>query len=122
MSTMAPVAAAVVASAVRVARIEVLTAQLPFRFSFAHALAERHSSTNVYVKLTLDDGTAGYGEGVPREYVTGETVDGAVAALADRFAPAAVDRSVSSADDVPSLLDNVRRAGARSGEIGRAHV
>jgi len=24
-------------------------------------------STNVYVRLTLDDGTVGYGEGVPRE-------------------------------------------------------
>ena len=63
---------------ISVERVEVLTAELPFRFSFGHALAARRSSTNVYVRLTLDDGTVGYGEGVPREYVTGETVDGAV--------------------------------------------
>ena len=40
-----------------ITRIEVLTAQLPFRFAFGHALAERRSSDNVYVKVTLDDGT-----------------------------------------------------------------
>jgi L-Ala-D/L-Glu epimerase len=73
-------------SVAQIARIEVLTAQLPFRFSFGHALATRRDSTNVYVRLTLDDGTVGYGEGVPREYVTGETVEGAVAALCNRFA------------------------------------
>ena len=66
-------------SVARVMRIEVLTARLPFRFSFGHALAARRESTNVYVKLTLDDGTIGFGEGVPREYVTGETVESAVA-------------------------------------------
>ncbi len=38
-----------------VTAIEVLTANLPFRFSFGHALAERSETTNVYVRLTLDD-------------------------------------------------------------------
>ena len=48
----------------------------------------RSSSTNVVARVALDDGTVGYGEGVPREYVTGETVEGAVAALAERLVPA----------------------------------
>ena len=34
-----------------VSRIDVLTAELPFRFSFGHALAERRSSTNVFVRI-----------------------------------------------------------------------
>ena len=37
-----------------VARIDVLTAELPFRFSFGHALAARRSTTNVFVGLTLE--------------------------------------------------------------------
>jgi len=82
-----------------ITRIDVLTALLPFRLSFGHALAERRSSTNVYVRLRLDDGSVGYGEGVPREYVTGETVEGAVAALGERFAPALVGRTVADADE-----------------------
>jgi len=89
-----------------VARIEVLTAQLPFRFSFGHALAARTSSTNVYVKLTLDDGTTGYGEGVPREYVTGETVEGAVEALGERYAPALLERELTGPDAVPIVFDD----------------
>ena len=35
-----------------ISSIEVLTADLPFRFGFGHALATRHSSTGVYVKLS----------------------------------------------------------------------
>jgi muconate cycloisomerase len=93
-----------------ITRVDVLTAVLPFRLSFGHALAERRSSTNVYVKVTLDDGSVGFGEGVPREYVTGETVEGAVTALSERFAPALVGRTVATADAVPELLHNVRTA------------
>jgi L-Ala-D/L-Glu epimerase len=93
-----------------ISRIAVLTAMLPFRLSFGHALAARSSSTNVYVKLTLDDGTVGFGEGVPREYVTGETVDGAVAALEQRLAPALLGRGVGDADAVPAMLEEVRAA------------
>jgi muconate cycloisomerase len=91
----------------RVARIDVLTAELPFRFSFGHALAERRSSTNVYVRLTLEDGSVGYGEGVPREYVTGETVESAVEALVERQAPALLGRSLNEPDDVTALLGEV---------------
>src|SRR5207249_8157204 len=36
---------------------------------------------NLAVRCTLDDGTVGFGEGVPREYVTGETIDSAMALL-----------------------------------------
>jgi L-Ala-D/L-Glu epimerase len=89
----------------RVDAIDVLTASLPFRFSFGHALAERNESTNVYVRLVLEDGTVGYGEGVPREYVTGETVESAVQALGDRCAPALVGRELSTPEDVEAAID-----------------
>lgn len=91
----------------RIVHIDVLTVDLPFRFSFGHALAARRSTRNVVVRLALDDGSVGFGEGVPREYVTGETVEGAVAALADRLAPALLERELTSADDVPALLETL---------------
>ena len=65
----------------RIQTIEILTLRLPFRFSFGHSLAERSSTVNILVRLTLANGIVGYGEGVPRDYVTGETVDGALEAL-----------------------------------------
>jgi L-alanine-DL-glutamate epimerase-like enolase superfamily enzyme len=89
-----------------VARIEILTAELPFRFSFGHALAARRSSTNVYVRLRLDDGTVGFGEGVPREYVTGETVQTAVDALASELGPALAGREIGDARAVPDVFDD----------------
>jgi muconate cycloisomerase len=87
-----------------VSHIDVLSAELPFRFSFGHALAERNSSTNVFVRVALADGSVGYGEGVPREYVTGETVEGATSALVERLAPALLGVAVEDADAVPAVL------------------
>ena len=95
VSAQPAVARRAVARTPAVAAIDVLTAELPFRFSFGHALAARDSSTNVVTRVVLDDGTVGYGEGVPREYVTGETVDCAVsAALTERLVPALLGGSI----------------------------
>src|SRR5581483_12485069 len=57
----------------RIEHADVLVVELPLRFSFGHALAARKSTRNVLVRVVLDSGHVGYGEGVPREYVTGET-------------------------------------------------
>jgi L-Ala-D/L-Glu epimerase len=95
--------------------IEVSTAVLPFRLSFGHALAERRSSTNVYTKVTLDDGSVGFGEGVPRDYVTGETPDSAVEALSERYLPAAIGREVRDVVDVPTVLADLARDAEEQG-------
>ena len=98
----------------RVVAVEVCTADLPFRFSFEHALAERGSSINVYVKVTLADGTVGFGEGVPRSYVTGETPEAALDAVHQRYAPALVGRKLTEPDDVPGALDDAAAAATAS--------
>lgn len=43
-----------------------------------HASHARTETDNLVVVCTLSDGKVGYGEGVPREYVTGETIDSAI--------------------------------------------
>jgi muconate cycloisomerase len=90
----------------RVARIDVVTADLRLRFSFGHALAARRTTSNVYVRLCLDDGSVGFGEGVPRDYVTGETVETAVAALSADLAPALLGREVSRREEVPAVFED----------------
>jgi muconate cycloisomerase len=55
--------------------------RLGFRMDVAHGLASRFCSDNVYVELVSDSGLAGYGECVPRTYVTGETPESAVNSL-----------------------------------------
>lgn len=54
---------------------------IPLRKPIRHASYTRTSTDNVIVRCALEDGTEGYGEGVPREYVTGETIDTALALL-----------------------------------------
>jgi muconate cycloisomerase len=86
-------------------RIRTLTAhvvRLPFKRPFAHASATRHDSENVLVRCTLVDGTTGWGEGVPRSYVTGETPDGCLAQLA------ATPIAEQLSDDCNSWPDVVR--------------
>jgi len=91
----------------RIERADVLVVELPLRFSFGHALAARTATQNVFVRIVLDSGHVGYGEGVPREYVTGETVETAVEALLERQLPAVVSQAVDSPDSVPALVDGI---------------
>lgn len=54
------------------------TLQLPFRASFTHSSATRARGASIWV--TASDGPhVGLGEGCPRDYVTGETLDSALA-------------------------------------------
>lgn len=94
----------------RVAAVEVCTAELPFRFSFKHALAERRATQNIYVKVILADGTVGYGEGVPRGYVTGETAADALNAVSQRYGPALLCCQLRGPGDVHAALETAAAA------------
>lgn len=55
--------------------------RIPLRRSIRHASHSRSETDNVLVRCMLANGTEGFGEGVPREYVTGEDVDFALELL-----------------------------------------
>lgn len=55
--------------------------RIPLKKPIKHASHERHETDNVLVECHLDKGIIGYGEGVPREYVTGETIESALGTL-----------------------------------------
>ena len=48
---------------------------IPFKQAFRHATASRARTESVLVKATNSHGLVGLGEGCPRSYVTGETVE-----------------------------------------------
>ena len=52
-----------------------------------HNLADRIHSENLVVKVVTDSGVVGYGEGVARPYVTGETTTTSLAFLRDCLIP-----------------------------------
>ena len=62
-------------------RLTLFKVAVPLKRVVRHASFERSVSENLVVRVTLADGLVGYGEGVPRPYVTGETVESTFAAL-----------------------------------------
>lgn len=59
----------------RVVELEARHVRVALRRKVTHASHVRTDTDNVVVRCKLSDGSTGYGEGVPRDYVTGETID-----------------------------------------------
>jgi muconate cycloisomerase len=88
----------------RVARFELLAVDLPLRTPFKHAAAERSRSESLFLKCVTDSGAIGFGECLPRAYVTGETREAAFALLCQAILPRLLDRSFASMREVEEFL------------------
>jgi L-Ala-D/L-Glu epimerase len=87
-------------------RIVELTASIihvPLRREIRHASAARRESANLWVRCRLNDGTEGWGEGVPRSAITGETPEGAVRHLGATPLGEQLHRDCTSWTDVIEL-------------------
>jgi L-alanine-DL-glutamate epimerase-like enolase superfamily enzyme len=88
-------------------RVRELTAyivRLPLRRRIRHASHVRVSTDNLIVRCTLADGTEGYGEGVPRDYVTGETAESALALLKQTDWPGQLAGAAGDCADFPAAV------------------
>ncbi len=72
----------------KIADLTAFVVRIPLRKAVKHASHTRSDTENLVIRCTLDDGTVGYGEGVPRDYVTGETADSALDLLKRSDLPA----------------------------------
>ncbi len=59
----------------RIAELTFYHVRIRLKKPIRHASHTRSETDSVIVRCTLDEGTIGWGEGLPREYVTGETID-----------------------------------------------
>ncbi len=83
--------------------------RIPLARPIRHASHSRTSTDNLIVRCVLDDRTEGFGEGVPREYVTGETIDSAI----DLLRKSDLESSLEPCDDFPpavALAERLRLA------------
>ncbi len=71
---------------------------VPLKKVVRHASFERSTSENLVVQATLSDGVTGYGEGVPRTYVTGESIESTFALLSRHDWPALIGKPSDYAD------------------------
>jgi muconate cycloisomerase len=88
----------------RVAAYELHAVELPFRGKFEHAAHAREASSSLFLELILDDGTRGWGEALPRPYVTGETRDGACALLHQSILPRLLGQTFGCFEEVVDFL------------------
>ena len=77
--------------------------RIPFVERFHHSLKARAASDSVVVRVQLDNGTCGYGEGLPRPYVTGESVDTLVSHISNTLWPAIAEQALDAEDLLPTL-------------------
>jgi L-alanine-DL-glutamate epimerase-like enolase superfamily enzyme len=90
---------------------------IPLRFSFEHALAKRTGSASILVQVVLDNGVWGYGEALPRPYVTGETVASCLSAISQRIAPRLTAVDFSQSEDLKAAMLNLHRDSALSDSL-----
>src|SRR5947209_14219632 len=65
----------------KIAELTAYHIRIPLRRPIRHASHRRVETDNLLVRCVLEDRTEGHGEGVPRAYVTGETIDTALEML-----------------------------------------
>ncbi|MBX3437075.1 MAG: hypothetical protein KF861_06265 [Planctomycetaceae bacterium] len=84
--------------------------RIPLKHVVRHASHAREANDTLLVRCTLDDGTTGWGEGLPRPYVTGETIDTAWSQLQATDIAAQFSPRLTSLPDTIEALDNVTLA------------
>jgi L-alanine-DL-glutamate epimerase-like enolase superfamily enzyme len=68
-------------------KVDIWHLNCKFRYPFKHKLATHTGSDNLVVRLTTDEGICGYGEGIPRDFVTGESLQSSLNYLQHNVGP-----------------------------------
>lgn len=61
--------------AMQIVRLTAHHVHIPLKRTVRHASHSRDANDTLLIRTELEDGTTGWGEGLPRPYVTGETID-----------------------------------------------
>jgi len=88
-----------------VTELQLFAVDLPFKVAFRHAAAARTTSESLFLRVGLDSGAQGWGESLPRAYVSGERREGAFALLRDSILPELPGRTFQSLSEVGSFLE-----------------
>lgn len=78
--------------------------QIPLKARVEHARSERRTTDAVVVTLRSTEGLSGYGEILPRPYVTGESVERSLHEIAPGLARTLLDRQFGDKEEVMSWL------------------
>ena len=92
----------------KIVDLKVRVVRLPFRFSFKHSLASRNYSDNVIVCARVENNgmiVEGWGESIPRDYVTGEDAVSAARTISEEYFPRFINSSFDSFDKLKEAIE-----------------
>jgi L-Ala-D/L-Glu epimerase len=98
----------------RIESVNIYQLRIPFQQAFSHALHSREESDAVIVKVTDTDGRSGFGESLPRSYVTGETAESMIARIREHLAPKIFSETFAPGWEMFEYLQSVMRDWSRS--------
>lgn len=87
-------------STIRIYRIEI-----PFSRTITHQLHTRNETQSIIVELEDYSGNRGFGEGAPREYVTGENLENCLY-NATAYSKEIIGKEIESLEEFNTLLNN----------------
>jgi L-alanine-DL-glutamate epimerase-like enolase superfamily enzyme len=93
----------------KILRIKLFQFNTAFKFSFHSPHTIRVQADSVVVELQFNNHISGYGESVPRPYVTGETPSTVTDTIKNYFAKILFQSKISSIKDVKRTLDALER-------------
>jgi L-Ala-D/L-Glu epimerase / N-acetyl-D-glutamate racemase len=95
-------------------KLDIWHLRLGFQSPIKHSLATHMGSDNLVLRVTTADAVMGYGEGVPRDFVTGEVLSDSLNFLQEVLAPELLARKFYSPQAlVIALEDLYKRTEAR---------
>lgn len=94
----------------RIVELEARLVRIRLKRKVTHASHVRSDTENIVVRCVLSNGDAGHGEGVPRDYVTGETAESSLDLLARSNLPEQLQRDCRDFPDAVHLAESLRLA------------
>jgi muconate cycloisomerase len=105
---------------VKIVELTARVVRIGLRRPIRHASHARSETDNLLIRCVLEDGTAGHGEGVPRDYVTGETAESALDLLARSDLPTQLLPGAPTLAHAVAVAERLRLASVPGDERGIA--
>jgi len=92
---------------IKCCRLRIL--DIPFVIAFKHSSHARSDVQTILVEVETEDGITGYGEALPREYVTGESIESVSTKLTSIVFPRINKMSFDTADSLIQFLETFEK-------------
>ncbi len=99
----------------RIHRLTAFQVPIALKKPVRHASHTRYENETLILRCVMGDGSCGWGEGLPRPYVTGETIDSVWRHLEQTDFSQLGDATFSNAQEASRLIDAFRLADVKAG-------